>query len=161
VLRAYADEINKHGGALLSCVVSGKLREGINFSDELGRGVAVFGLPFPNSHSVEWKTKMEYIASKAEAASLQSGMQIPQAIASGKAAASEFYENATMRSVNQAVGRAIRHKDDYAAILLVDRRYNTERIQKKLPGWMKDSLKGAAPLNQITSGLRQFFADKA
>ena len=33
------------------------------------------------------------------------------------------YENLCMKAVNQSVGRAIRHKEDYAAILFLDHRF--------------------------------------
>jgi chromosome transmission fidelity protein 1 len=46
-----------HRGALLLAVISGSLSEGINFSDELGRGVLVFGLPYPNPRSAEWTAR--------------------------------------------------------------------------------------------------------
>ena len=110
------------------------MSEGINFSDELGRGVVVVGLPFPNINSAEWKARLEYI----EKTTVTRG----QSIAEGKAASREFYENACMRAVNQSIGRAIRHKGDYATIVMVDRRYGTGRIQRKLPGWIKEGLAG-------------------
>ena len=37
----------------------------------------------------------------------------------------DYYENLCMRTLNQAVGRALRHANDYAMILLVDQRFNT------------------------------------
>lgn len=46
-----------------------------------------------------------------------------------------------MKAVNQSIGRAVRHKNDYAAILLLDHRYSKENIQKALPTWMSTSLK--------------------
>ncbi|EUC46616.1 hypothetical protein COCMIDRAFT_35728 [Bipolaris oryzae ATCC 44560] len=131
VLNAYSAAIASGNGrgALLFAVIGGTLSEGINFSDALGRGVVVVGLPFPNAHSAEWKAKMQYIAAK----EAKNG-------GDGKAAARDFYENACMRSVNQCVGRAIRHKGDYAAILMLDRRYGSKRIQDKLPKWIRGSL---------------------
>lgn len=52
-------------------------------------------------------------------------------------ASRDYYENACMRTVNQCIGRAIRHAGDYAAIVLLDRRYGGARVQAKLPGWIR------------------------
>ncbi len=147
-LSAYAAAVASGCGGLLLAVIGGSLSEGINFSDALGRGVVVIGLPFPNPHSPEWKAKMDYISQKASATA--SGI--------GKTAAREFYENACMRAVNQCIGRAIRHREDYAAIMLLDRRYGHERIRSKLPGWIKKSLGGNHDVAAAVQGIRAFFA---
>jgi chromosome transmission fidelity protein 1 len=153
VLQSYSSAIlssSPSRGALLLAVVGGSLSEGINFSDRLGRGVVVIGLPFPNPHSAEWKAKMAFVSGKTAALGKD-----------GKAAAREFYENACMRAVNQSVGRAIRHQGDYATILMLDRRYGTERIRGKLPGWIQRSLKVEASVDKVVQDIRAFFKSKA
>ena len=151
ILDSYSAAVasGKGRGALLFAVVGGTLSEGINFSDALGRGVIVVGLPFPNPHSAEWKAKMQYISAK----TTERG-------GDGKAAAREYYENACMRSVNQCVGRAIRHRGDYAAIMMIDRRYGTQRIQAKLPRWIRVSLVSGAGVADLGTKLDTFFAEK-
>lgn len=151
VLTAYSAAIASGlgRGALLFAVIGGTLSEGINFSDALGRGVVVVGLPFPNPHSAEWKAKMQYISAKE---TKRGG--------DGKGAARDFFENACMRAVNQCVGRAIRHKGDYAAIMMLDRRYGTKRIQDKLPKWIRGSLTAGLGARDVETELDSFFASK-
>lgn len=132
-------DTHKRGGALLLSVVGGKMSEGINFSDRLGRLVVIVGLPYPNINSPEWKARLEYIES-ATLKRLAHGSGSGDAKAQAKQLARDFYENACMRAVNQSIGRAIRHRGDYAAIVLVDRRFGTERIRRKLPGWIRGGL---------------------
>lgn len=45
-----------------------------------------------------------------------------------------------MKAVNQSIGRAVRHKDDYSTVLLLDHRYSRENIKCALPSWMRKSL---------------------
>ncbi|KAI1135525.1 DNA repair helicase [Hypoxylon sp. FL0543] len=152
-------------GALLLSVVGGKMSEGINFSDRLGRCVVVVGLPYPNIHSPDWKARIEYIEStmleRLEASN--PSMSKSEALAVSKQAARDFYENACMRAVNQSIGRAIRHRNDYAAIVLVDRRFGTDRIRAKLPGWIRGGLVEGSEnggLGQMMSKLSGFFRSK-
>ncbi|KAI4716679.1 DNA repair helicase [Aureobasidium sp. EXF-10727] len=155
-LHAYTTAVKTAStGALLLAVIGGRLSEGINFSDSLGRCVMVIGLPYANPNTAEQKAKTKYIEEKAIAASGNASV--------GAAAAREFADNACMRAVNQAIGRAVRHKGDWSAILLFDGRYTQKRIQDRLPGWIKASLGQTARVgfHDVETGLKRFYAGKA
>ncbi|CAH1159677.1 unnamed protein product [Phaedon cochleariae] len=144
VLENYAKAIIKPGstGALLLSVVGGKLSEGLNFSDDLGRCVIVIGLPYANIMAADLKEKMAYL-DKTE----------------GAGSGQKFYENQCMKSVNQCIGRAVRHKNDYATVLLVDERYDRMSIKNMLPNWIKKSLK-VGTCDQTFDLVRKFFKNK-
>lgn len=167
LLREYSTAVDTGSGALLLSVVGGKLSEGINFSDKLGRGVIIIGLPFPNIRSAIWQAKIQYVETKAyeqQQTSTTSSEDSKRAASASKAAGRDFYENACMRAVNQCIGRAIRHRNDYAAIVMMDKRYTTARIQAKLPAWIKQSLVGgglARPAGATVRDLAEFFSRRA
>jgi chromosome transmission fidelity protein 1 len=151
-LSAYTTAVrNTPQGAFLLAVIGGRLSEGINFSDELGRCVIVIGLPYANPNTAEQKAKLAYISEKAASSG---------GVSAGAAAARDFADNACMRAVNQAIGRAVRHKNDWSAILLFDCRYTQKRIQERLPGWIKASLKdgGGRGFGEVETGLKEFYA---
>ncbi len=61
-----------------------------------------------------------------------------------------------MRAVNQAIGRAIRHANDYAAVFLLDQRYSRRHVRDQLPAWARDAIVDSnLPLH---SHLQSFFA---
>ncbi|XP_032329030.1 ATP-dependent DNA helicase DDX11 isoform X2 [Camelus ferus] len=79
-------------GALLLSVVGGKMSEGINFSDNLGRCVVMVGMPYPNIRSPELQEKMAYLD--------QTLPRAPGQAPPGKA----LVENLCMKAVNQSIG---------------------------------------------------------
>lgn len=132
ILSEYTKEINTGKGAIMFAVVGGKLSEGINFSDNLARGVIMVGLPFPNAFSAEMVAKRQHIEKRA----LSQGLSVPEATQKVR----DYYENLSMRATNQSIGRAIRHINDYSAIYLVDKRFAQPRIKNKLSAWMRGSV---------------------
>lgn len=132
-------------GAIILCVVGGRLSEGINFSDAYGRGVVVVGLPFPNLASPDLKLKMQHLDS----------------CAPGSTPSQAYYENLCMRAVNQSIGRAIRHAKDYAVMILVDARYGQLPGRKSyapmLPDWIKPSIVHCNHFGQLAPQIPRFF----
>lgn len=159
ILRDYGQAIDSGKGGLLFSVVGGKMSEGINFNDNLGRGVIMIGLPFPNSQSAEWRARLQHVE---KVAADNCPVSEPPSVRSeiAKTAGREFYENACMRAVNQSIGRAIRHQQDYAVIVLLDQRYSLPRITKKLPKWIRESVE-KRPFTELMSGTGKFFRAKA
>ncbi|XP_075236067.1 ATP-dependent DNA helicase DDX11 [Lycorma delicatula] len=147
VLQSYAKAVkssnveSKLNGALLFSVVGGKLSEGLNFSDDLGRCIILVGMPYPNIKSAELQEKMAYLTS----------------LYGGKAG-EEHYENLCMKAVNQTIGRAVRHKEDYATIWLLDKRYSRTNTQNQLPQWIKTSLKSCNHFGQAMGMTARFFS---
>lgn len=156
IFRAYtaAVQSNPNKGAILLSVLGGKLSEGINFADDLGRCVIVVGLPYPNLHTPEWKAKLQYIDDKAAERGEPRGKGWR-----------EHVENVCMRAVNQGIGRVVRHKGDWASILLFDKRYADERVQGKLPGWIRERMPksrgtGYGRIGDVAKDLTVFFEKK-
>ena len=104
-------------GALLLCVVGGKMSEGINFSDDLARCVMVVGLPYPNSKDPELAERMKFLnqreaqhanATRTKHTSDQGGAGCAAATSAARKPArtpgEEYYENLCMNAVNQSIG---------------------------------------------------------
>lgn len=161
-------------------MIGAKLSEGLNFSDDLARAVIIIGLPFANLGSPELKERLKYVNQLEEKRGLRREK-------GQKDAAAELYENMCMNAVNQSIGqwfahdqrhgkkrynsarayyfgsltgRAIRHKGDWASLLLLDRRYATVAIRNKLPKWIGNRLFISEGFGQTMKQLGQFYTEK-
>ena len=69
----------------------------------------------------------------------------------------KWYETQAFRALNQALGRCIRHKNDWGAILLVDERYgNQESYVNSLSKWVRKNLKEYSSCNEMLTSLQTF-----
>ncbi|RZC00678.1 ATP-dependent DNA helicase DDX11 isoform X1 [Glycine soja] len=173
-------EVNQasHNGAILLAVVGAKLSEGINLSDGMGRCIVMVGLPYPSPSDIELLERIKHIEGFRNlklpenpsvsssydlySGDVQGGFDILRSCSHrGK----EYYENLCMKAVNQSIGRAIRHINDYAAILLVDTRYASDSSKRsfshpvtKLPQWIKDRfVSSTINYGEVHRLLHQFF----
>ncbi|KZT03940.1 DNA repair helicase [Laetiporus sulphureus 93-53] len=143
----------KRNGALLFAVIGAKLSEGLNFTDDLARAVVIIGLPFANLASPELRERMNYVNRISQKPASVN-------IAPGKDAATELYENMCMNAVNQSIGRAIRHKNDWASLILVDARYASTRIRSKLPKWIEQNTVVTESFGKTIKELGRFYRDR-
>ncbi|TFK48655.1 DNA repair helicase [Heliocybe sulcata] len=138
-------------GAFMFAVVGAKLSEGLNFSDDLARAVMVIGLPFANLNSPDLKERLKYVKALQNKTGNTPG---------GKDAGTELYENMCMNAVNQSIGRAIRHRGDWASLILVDSRYASPRIRQKLPKWIGETTYVCETFGQGMKEVGSFFRQK-
>uniref|UniRef100_A0A8C3QTS5 Regulator of telomere elongation helicase 1 n=1 Tax=Cyanoderma ruficeps TaxID=181631 RepID=A0A8C3QTS5_9PASS len=128
VIDAYYDKVTcpKSNGAAFLAVCRGKASEGLDFADINGRGVIITGLPFPPRMEPRVILKMQFLDEMRKSGA---GAQY----LSGR----EWYSQQASRAVNQAIGRVIRHRQDYGAIFLCDHRFTTCDVRSKLPSWVR------------------------
>ncbi|XP_042559674.1 ATP-dependent DNA helicase DDX11 isoform X2 [Clupea harengus] len=134
-------------GALLFSVVGGKMSEGINFSDDLGRCIVMVGMPYPNIKSPELLEKMAYL-----------DKNMPHI--GGRSPGRSLVENLCMKAVNQSIGRAIRHRGDYACVVLLDRRFSRPATLQKIPDWIRTSMHTHTSFGPAFASIRKFFLEK-
>jgi len=117
--------LKKGIGVLFLAVFRGKVSEGLDFSDNNCRGVISVGIPYPQIKDLKITLKIEYNNEKKD--KMLNG--------------NKWYDLQAFRSLNQALGRCIRHKRDYGAIILLDERFNSSENINKLSEWMRSSVK--------------------
>lgn len=66
----------------------------------------------------------------------------------------------TILIISHSIGRAIRHQNDWASLILIDSRYKGLHIQNKLPSWIKNSLISSLSFGQIIKSVAQFMKSK-
>uniref|UniRef100_A0A673J452 Regulator of telomere elongation helicase 1 n=1 Tax=Sinocyclocheilus rhinocerous TaxID=307959 RepID=A0A673J452_9TELE len=133
VIDGYYDKVNdpNSSGGSFFAVCRGKASEGLDFADTYGRGVAITGLPFPPRMDPRVVLKMQYLDEMCK--NKISGVKY----LSGQ----EWYRQQASRAVNQAIGRVIRHREDYGAIFLCDHRFTGTEARNQLPSWVRPYVK--------------------
>ncbi len=109
------------------CVCRGKLSEGIDFKDKLCRGVIFIGIP-KMSFGDPAHNQKELFMNKFH-----------------KQFKNDWQDIDAAKAVNQALGRAVRHKYDYGSIILIDQRYirstnsHDTTVTMNISSWIRTS----------------------
>lgn len=133
-------------GAIFFAVYRGKVSEGLDFADENARAVINVGIPYPAFKDPRVTLKKEYNDRHTKTGSLLPGMQ--------------WYETQAFRAMNQALGRCIRHRNDWGAVIFLDQRFTTPRNIQKLSKWVRPSVKSFSRFPEGIDALREFMKSK-
>lgn len=133
-------------GAIFFAVYRGKVSEGLDFADENARIVINVGIPYPAFKDPRVTLKKEYNDRNCKNGSLLPGMQ--------------WYETQAFRAMNQALGRCIRHRNDWGAVIFLDQRFTAQRNIQKLSKWVRPSVKSFAKFPEGIGALREFMKSK-
>ncbi len=104
IVDAYRESA-KDRGAVLLAVFRGRNAEGSNFPYEEARGIFLIGLPYADYRDPIVRAQIRYFNNKAPHLG------------------ERWYVMDAFRAANQALGRGIRHIDDWCIFFLMDKRY--------------------------------------
>ncbi|XP_068928720.1 regulator of telomere elongation helicase 1 isoform X1 [Petaurus breviceps papuanus] len=149
VIDAYYEKIicPKSNGAAFMAVCRGKASEGLDFADMNGRGVIITGLPFPPRMDPRVILKMQFLDE----------MRGKGGTGGQYLSGHEWYRQQASRAVNQAIGRVIRHRQDFGAIFLCDHRFTNNDARAQLPSWVRPYVKVYDNFGHIVRDAAQFF----
>lgn len=176
------------GGAVFFGVCRGKASEGLDFSDRAGRAVIITGIPFAMMTDPKVRLKKEVMDTNVRNARTRQTLDNKNTSDHAHAeplSGDMWYVQQAMRAVNQAIGRVIRHKNDYGAIILCDERFGSQvcmqafhahpfvtgiiasyvsllqRITSQLSKWLRDDVVNYPTYGAAASSLTQFFKSKS
>lgn len=121
--------------AVLFGVFRGKVSEGIDFADENARAVVLVGLPFPSikdQRSPSFSVAGVGADLRAAGRSVTLKREFNDSRAPALMSGSAWYSLQAFRALNQALGRGIRHINDWCAMILVDSRHANGQTTPKL-----------------------------
>lgn len=152
-------------GAIFLAVCRGKVSEGLDFSNQYGRTVVVTGLPLAQNKDQKVKLKKEYLDNqamlrkaviKSTSGSSEDAYQLTDKPLTG----GEWYAQSAWRAVNQAIGRVIRHRNDYGAIVFADERF-VSAANVQLSKWLRPHVATIRNPGAAFQGMAKFFAANA
>lgn len=135
---------SKQTGAVFLAVYRGKVSEGIDFSNDNARAVLCVGIPFPSVKELQVALKRKYQDEKS---------RVNVQLVNGNG----WYQLQAFRALNQALGRCIRHCQDYGAILLLDSRHRGHKHSHALSKWMRPYIQEFEHSRTCVPMFKEFF----
>lgn len=136
-------------GALMFAVFRGKVSEGIDFADDRARVVISVGIPYPNAMDDQVNAKKSYNDLNCKEMGILTG--------------DEWYTTQAYRALNQALGRCLRHKNDWGAMLMIDERLErqtgslqTGAVSARVSKWIRAQLRSYPTFKTFNANFREF-----
>ncbi|CAH8530914.1 unnamed protein product [Schistosoma bovis] len=178
--------LNK-SGSIIFAVCRGKVSEGLDFADSYARLVIAIGIPYPAFTNPQVQQKREFndalYKSSAKMACTDKHIRSPlqnlnssvekydtndditsstsnvssprrRKVLSG----SEWYDAQAYRALNQALGRCIRHANDWGSILLADARFveQSSRYMCGISRWIRSRVNHHCSWDSLECQLQSF-----
>ena len=143
-------------GAILFSVCRGSCSEGMNFKNDYARLVIVVGIPYAYLGDPKTQLRKEY---QDDFNKYYYNFIKDKKIK--KLSGSEWYNQNAIKCVNQALGRVIRHSNDYGCMLLVDSRYQQNNNKYLISKWIRDLVLIYNNRNndKLISNVKKFFIE--
>lgn len=138
---------SKKKGGILFSVFRGSSSEGIDFSDDKARMVIIVGIPYANLGDIKVNLKKEFLDEYAKKAIKGKGLKLQ---------GSDWYKQNALKAVNQALGRVIRHTNDFGSMILIDYRYYELSNQNVFSKWLRENFK-IYDNKKILENIKNFF----
>ncbi|KAI8876857.1 DNA repair helicase [Backusella circina FSU 941] len=116
-------------GGFFFAVYRGKVSEGIDFNNNNCRAVCCLSIPFPNFGDALVKLKQNYNNTRRSKVSWNERNKYLSGY--------EWYEIQGYRALNQALGRCIRHRKDWGAVILLETRFDQTEKRRFLSNWVE------------------------
>ena len=143
VISAFYNDVYTKGSMIMG-VCRGKLAEGLDFSDDAARVVIVVGVPYPLKVDPKTIMKQHYLNEIVR----KEGKGIDS---------STWYGMQATRATNQAIGRVIRHAEDYGNIILVDERFAKSENINSISKWLRGQLEQYSSFSEAIKQYEEFY----
>ena len=139
-------------GAIFFAVYRGKVSEGLDFADENARVVINIGIPYPAFKDPRVTLKKEF-NDRNTGKNNSTGLNLLPGML--------WYETQAFRALNQALGRCIRHRHDWGAVIFLEQRFTNQKNVQKLSKWVRSSTKNYPKFGDAIAALREFMKSKS
>ncbi|KAF7696537.1 Regulator of telomere elongation helicase 1 like protein [Cucumispora dikerogammari] len=142
----------------LIAVYRGKLSEGMDFKDDLCRVLVAVGVPYPQINDmciIEKRKFNDCFSAGFSSTSCRCETEVCACFKRTTLPGRVWYEGQALKAVNQAIGRIIRHNNDFGIVLLLDSRWNY--LKKSLSKWIRESIVGSGKTTEMIKQIDSTF----